>query len=99
MYLICNGTVDVVKSSSVKIKSYKTKHMARFDVKFPPESAARKYKVALLQNDYERQLGRVQNFTSDYPTINQFADQFQQLCSKFQSIAAIIDLGRLRSHC
>ena len=60
--------------------------MARFDMKFPPGSAARKEKVARVQNDYERQLG---NFTL---TFNQFADQFQHRCSQFQIIAAIIDL-------
>ena len=47
------------------LRHYKTMHMARrFDVKFPPGSAARKEKVARLQNDYERQIARVQNFTT-----------------------------------
>ena len=39
---------------------------------------------------YEQQTGRVQDF--HYPIINQFADQFQQRFSQFQSNAAIIDL-------
>ena len=46
---------------------------------------------ARLQNDYERLIGRVQT-SLRYPTINQFADQFQQRFSQFQSIAAEIDL-------
>ena len=57
-------------------------HMARFDVKFPPGSAVTKQHVAQLHNDYERQIGRV----------NQFADQFHKRFSRCQSIAAIIDL-------
>ena len=64
MCLICNATVAVVKSSSVK-RHYETTHKARFDVKFPPGCSARKEKVARLQNDYERQTGRVRHF---YPT-------------------------------
>ena len=36
-----------------------TMHMARFDVKFSPGFAARKEKVARVQNDYERQIGRL----------------------------------------
>ena len=84
MCLICNGRIAVVKSSSVKIE---TMHMARFGVKFPPGSAARKEKVAPLQNVYERQIGRVQNFTT-----LQFPDRFRQRFSQFQSIAAIMDL-------
>ena len=36
----------------------------RFDVKFPPGCSARKEKVARLQNDYERQTGRVWHFTT-----------------------------------
>ena len=50
MCLICNATVAVVKSSSVK-RHYETTHKARFDVKFPPGCSARKDKVARLQND------------------------------------------------
>ena len=50
-------------------------YAARFDVKLPPGSAARKEKVAPLQNDYERQIGSVG--LQHFPTINQFADQFQ----------------------
>ena len=42
----------------------KTMHLAWFYVKFPPRCAARTYKVARLQNDYERQIRRIQNFTT-----------------------------------
>ena len=63
MCLICNATVAVVKSSSVK-RHYDTTHNVRFDVKFPPGCGARKEKVERLQNDYERQIGRVRNFTT-----------------------------------
>ena len=65
--------------------------MARFDVKFSRGFAARKEKVARVQNDYERQIGMVKKLP--YQTINQFADQFQQRFSQFQSIAAIMDLA------
>ena len=60
MCLICNGMVAVVKSSSVKIEAlgrayYKTMHMARFDMKFPPGSAARKgYRTSLPNNQSVR---------------------------------------------
>ena len=53
MCLICNATVAVVKSSSLK-RHYETTHKARFDVKFPPGCSARKEKVSRLQNDYEQ---------------------------------------------
>ena len=57
--------VAVVKSSIVKIEAIQyNAHMERFDVTFQPGSAARKGKIERLQNDYERQIGRVQNFTT-----------------------------------
>ena len=37
-------------------RHYKTMYTAGFDVKLPPGSAARKEKVAPVQNDYERQI-------------------------------------------
>ena len=64
--------------------------MTRFDVTFPPGSAARKEKVARLQNDYERQIGRVQNFTTQQSITSQISisSDFRSV----QTIAAILDL-------
>ena len=84
MCLICNGTVAVVKSFSVKIEALKKMHMARFDVKFSPGSAARKEKVARVQNDYERQIGMVQNF----PTKQSISSQIS-FSSDFRSFRAL----------
>ncbi len=58
-------------------------HMTRFEVKFPPGCAARKEKVARLQNDYERQIGRVQNVTTQQSICSQisFSSDFRELGS------------------
>ena len=69
---------------------YKTMHMERFDMTFTPGSAARKENITRLQNDYERQIGRVQNFTTQQSISSPIS--FRGDFRKFQSIAAITDL-------
>ena len=63
---------EITQRKDRGIRYYKTMHMARFD-KFPPGSAARKDKVARLQNEYERQIGRVQNFTTQQSISSQIS--------------------------
>ena len=77
---------------------YKTMHMERFDMTFTPGSAAiKKRKIARLQNDYERQIGRVQNFTTQQSISSQIS--FGGDSRKFHSIAAIINRSTQASHC
>ena len=65
--------------------------MARFDGKFRPGSAATKEKVVRLQNDYERQIGRVQNFTIQQSISSQIC--FSSGFRSFRALqSTIIDL-------
>ena len=91
MCIICNGTVAVVKSPSLKIEALRNNAHGPVWRKVPARVCSNKRKVSRLKNDYERLIGRVQT-SLQYPTINQFADQFQQRFSQFQRIAAEIDL-------
>ena len=65
-------------------------HMAWFDVKFPPGLRQENKKVTRLQTDYERQISRVQNFTTQKSISSQIS--FSTDFSQFQGIAAMIDI-------
>ncbi len=57
----------------------------------------RKEKIVRLQSDYERQIGRVQNFTTQQSISSQIS--FGGDSRKFHSIAAIINRSTQASHC
>ena len=64
MFLIGNGVVAVVKSSSAMIEALQNNAHATVWREIPVRVWRKQIKVARLQNDYERQIGRVQNFST-----------------------------------